>query len=76
MLAHTEPLSDNADARMGSRRTTVLAALIVCLGMVLVPSDQPQATEVERPSSQVFEAAKPAVVIVQAAEAGGGAKPQ
>jgi S1-C subfamily serine protease len=55
---------------MGSRRTTtVLAALIVCLGMVLVPSDQPQATEVERPSPQVFEAAKPAVVIVQAAEA-------
>jgi S1-C subfamily serine protease len=54
---------------MGSRRTTVLAALIVCLGLLLVPSDQAQAAEAERPSSQVFEAAKPAVVIVEAAEA-------
>jgi serine protease Do len=52
---------------MGSHLTSACAVLLVVLGLGACAPGQGQAIPVERPPTQVFEAAKPAVAIVEAA---------
>jgi S1-C subfamily serine protease len=52
---------------MGSRWISACAVLLVVLGLGACAPGQSRPTPVERPPSQVFEAAKPAVAIVEAA---------